>query len=176
VPEAAHFVQFYRDDSELIEALRSFVADGVWRFERVLIIATPEHRALLEERLQRKQLDLGSLESTRQVTVIDARECLRRFIVNGRPDGPRFFATVGEDVRQRIGAGRRLRAFGEMVDVLWRDGNREGALELEALWNDLGRDYSFTLFCAYATDRVAPGSADEQCVCALHQHFIPATA
>ena len=33
-------------------------------------------------------------------------------------------------------------AFGEMVDLLWRDGNAKAALRLEELWNDAGKDLS----------------------------------
>ncbi len=31
-----------------------------------------------------------------------------------------------------------VRAYGEMVDLLWKDGNVDGAVQLEALWNELG--------------------------------------
>ncbi|MDP9275804.1 MAG: MEDS domain-containing protein [Chloroflexota bacterium] len=42
-----------------------------------------------------------------------------------------------------------MRVFGEMVALLWAEGDRNGALVLEELWNDLTRRLSFPLLCAY---------------------------
>jgi len=33
--------------------------------------------------------------------------------------------------------------FGEMVAILWSEGNKVGALELERLWNDVLKDHAF---------------------------------
>jgi hypothetical protein len=46
-------------------------------------------------------------------------------------------------------ADRGLTVFGEMVALLWEDGNHEAALQLEDLWNDLLNDQAFDLHCAY---------------------------
>lgn len=42
-----------------------------------------------------------------------------------------------------------LTVFGEMVALLWAQGNKQGALELEALWNDVLSERTFYLHCAY---------------------------
>jgi len=47
---------------------------------------------------------------------------------------------------------RTIRAFGEMVDVLWSDGRKRAAIALEELWNDLARTRSFALLCGYHLD------------------------
>src|SRR6185312_10486958 len=60
-----------------------------------------------------------------------------------------FAATVGDAVATLAGAGLRIHAFGEMVALLWADGNRDGAIRLEELWNELGERRRFALFCAY---------------------------
>ena len=46
--------------------------------------------------------------------------------------------------------GEPLRLFGEMVALLWDDGDVAGAIELESLWNELASRHSFALLCAYA--------------------------
>jgi hypothetical protein len=58
---------------------------------------------------------------------------------------------VGTLVTQARGEGqaRQVRVFGEMVALLWADGDRNGALVLEGLWNELTRRLSFPLLCAY---------------------------
>jgi hypothetical protein len=45
-----------------------------------------------------------------------------------------------------------VRAFGEMVDVLWRRGQEQAAIALEELWDDLARRHSFALLCGYRLD------------------------
>jgi signal transduction histidine kinase len=68
-----------------------------------------------------------------------------------------------------------LRAFGEMVDVLWRAGNPRAAIRLEELWADLVRGQQIALLCGYAAANFRePG--DSNCfsaVCATHTHVMP---
>ena len=42
-----------------------------------------------------------------------------------------------------------MRAFGEMVSLLWAEELYEAALRLEQLWNDLIGLRACSLFCAY---------------------------
>ena len=43
----------------------------------------------------------------------------------------------------------RVRAYGEIGGLLWRNGNPKAAIRLEELWCDLQRLYGFSLLCAY---------------------------
>jgi signal transduction histidine kinase len=63
-----------------------------------------------------------------------------------------------------------------MVDVLWRDGNREAAIKLEDLWNELARQHSFSLLCAYALSNFYRESdADAfRTICQSHEQVLPA--
>jgi len=72
--------------------------------------------------------------------------------------------------------GARVRAFGEMVALLWAQGNHSGAIRLEELWNDLQKSYSFSLFCAYPMHGVGGEKLTEPHggVCTLHSRVIPA--
>jgi hypothetical protein len=63
-----------------------------------------------------------------------------------------------------------------MVDLLWQRGQKERAIRLEELWNDLAKLQAFSLFCAYRMDNLdarAYGGPLE-CVCKVHTHLIPA--
>ena len=44
---------------------------------------------------------------------------------------------------------RRIRAFGEMVAILWAQGNDGATVRLEHLWNKFSQKAQFCLFCAY---------------------------
>jgi hypothetical protein len=172
-----HFVQFYRTDDYLIECLAGYVAKAMWAGERALVIATPEHRVALEARLRVKNVDVASNTVSGKFVALDAQEMLSRFIVGGKPDPEAFRKVVGEAVRLLTEDGTQLRAFGEMVAILWAADNREGAIELEKLWNELARDYAFTLFCAYPADCVSSkdGRPGMEHICSSHSCVIPFT-
>jgi hypothetical protein len=69
-----------------------------------------------------------------------------------------------------------IRAFGEMVDILWQRGHRVGAQHLEALWNESLRSQGFSLYCAYSIDPLSASSygGPIETVCKAHTHLIPA--
>jgi hypothetical protein len=68
-----------------------------------------------------------------------------------------------------------VRAYGEMVDVLWQRGERDAAIRLEEFWNDLARLQTFCLLCAYYIDHLDPAAyaGPLECVCKVHTHLIP---
>ncbi len=101
---------------------------------------------------------------------VDAREAVSRFMVDGRPDGTGFERVIGGIVRKAVGSGRPVRAYGEMVALLWDEGLVSAAIDVEALWNALGRRYPFSLFCTYPARSVAGDDEFDAFneVCLLH--------
>jgi hypothetical protein len=73
---------------------------------------------------------------------------------SGLPDRELFTATVGSVFEMLLEKRQYLlvRAFGEMVDLLSKDGNTDGAIMLEQLWNELAAKYKYSLLCGYALD------------------------
>jgi signal transduction histidine kinase len=71
--------------------------------------------------------------------------------------------------------GSAVRAFGEMVDLLWKDGNTEGAIRLEELWNGFAAHHRFSLLCAYSMGNfVGTAHAGQfQAICHAHTHVLP---
>jgi hypothetical protein len=172
-----HFVQLYHTDEFLIECLAGFISDGIWKSERAIIIATAAHRNALEERLRQKGVDVASSIVTGQYLALDAQEMLAKFMVEKMPDREAFNATIGRLIEDVTGGGRQLRAFGEMVALLWTDGNREAAIALEQLWNDLSRKHPFALFCAYpaSCSGASTGQVNLEHICSSHSCVISMT-
>ncbi len=161
----SHGVLLYARDDELLAALVGHLVRG-WSAGRVgLVIATPEHRAARHDRLDLLGLTAGV--GVGRLVELDAAATLEQFVVDGVPDPELFDRSVGSLVRDHAADGG-LHGFGEMVDVLWADGNAVGALELESLWSGLQERGSFSLLCAYATAHVAP--ADRPVVTGMHDH------
>jgi len=147
--EREHFVQFYECDSFLISSVSDFMAAGLRAHEGAIALATKPHRDALTRRLCEAGFDLDSLGRRGQCFILDAEETLGMFMIDGLPDAALFRETVGGIIDQLGRGGHRVRAFGEMVAVLFEQGNSAGANRLEELWNDLGKTRRFSLFCAY---------------------------
>ena len=147
----SHEVRLYADDAELVYSLEDFLLRGWSAGGAGIVIATQEHRAALRARLEKDGLE-GSLRGGRLIE-LDAASTLQLFMRDGSPDRGLFHESVGSVVRE-VAAERPLHCFGEMVDVLWAQGNLSGALELERLWAELQEEVPFSLLCSYATEHV----------------------
>ena len=180
VGHRAHAVQFYEHDAFLIELLSRFVGASLVTGDAAIVIATPRHRDALAERLRLRGFDLTIPRGQRRYVPLDAVATLARFMRGGLPDAVLFNELMGpvvEDVRDAARGGRgRIAAFGEMVALLWADGNIEAALQLEELWNRLAEVYSFSLCCAYPMSGFIgnPHAAPFLKICAQHSHVFPA--
>jgi hypothetical protein len=162
-PPRDHEVMFYNVDHDLVEHLAGYVEDGLRAGEACLVIATAEHRAALRERVGDEVLTAAAREGA--FVELDAEDTLRLFLLDGMPDTVLFEGTLGEFVRDQAARGP-VRAYGEMVSLLWAHGQRRSALALEGLWNQLRGSTGFSLLCAYpAADLDARGRAD---VCRTH--------
>jgi hypothetical protein len=163
-----HFVQLYQEVDGLAEAVAEYVGAGLERGEGAVIIATPEHRVAFLARL-------GSVDRSR-LQLLDAEQTLATFMVDGVPQWKAFHQVVGGLIAEMRLQYPTVRAYGEMVDVLWQRGEREAAFRLEEYWNELGKLQTFSLFCAYRMDPLesAAYAGPLESVCRAHSHLIPA--
>ncbi|HEX3600792.1 MAG TPA: ATP-binding protein [Lacipirellulaceae bacterium] len=173
--ESGHFVQFYENDEFLLDSVTAFIETSLSANGYGLVVATPEHRESLHRKLAARGLDLAAAAASGQYVELDAADALSQFMVNGAPDRRRFEDSVGKTIARLTHPTKRLHAFGEMVAILWMEGNRDGAIALEQLWNELSQRHRFALLCAYPIS----GLGDDQSgsfadVCSCHNHVIPA--
>lgn len=171
-----HIAQLYQDEESLIETLSHFVGAGLMHGEAVVVFVTPRHWEACLRQLGAHRVAPQDAELRGQVVVIDARSALSRFMVNGMPDWKKFQDLVGTVLNLTRRQYPRIRAFGEMVDLLWQRGERAAALRLEELWNHLIKVQDLTLCCAYRIDPLNQDT-DHGCVrsiCAAHSHMLPA--
>ena len=176
-----HVVQFYSDDSFLLEGLSRFIGSALGAGDAAIVIATEAHRDELTLRLQALGLDTARSIKQGRFVSLDAAETLSKFMVDGWPDEARFEEVVGgvlKGVTSAVKGGLqpRVAAFGEMVALLWADGQGDAAIRLEQLWNDLAKKHSFYLHCAYPMSGFAHSQDGDPIlkICAEHSHVIPA--
>ncbi|MEA2599598.1 MAG: hypothetical protein QOF89_590 [Acidobacteriota bacterium] len=145
-----HFVQFYEQDSFLIDEVSEFIGAGLQAGQAGIVIATQPHREDLERRFKAGRASSDAPLDPERYIVLDAAETLSQLMVDGWPDEQRFADVVGSVVQRLARNGsRHVCAFGEMVALLWSEGRHDAAIRLEELWNDLARTHSFSLLCAY---------------------------
>ena len=165
----AHVVQLYEREEALLDLLEDFVAGGVSVGDAVVLIATGEHLAAIGERLAAHGLDAGALRASRQYLPLDAEEVMARFMVSGWPDEGLFVEAV-TGIFDRV-RGRPVRAFGEMVALLWARGESGATVRLEHLWNAFSEKEAFSLFCAYPRDAFCEDAALAS-ICGAHSQMI----
>jgi hypothetical protein len=172
-----HDVQFYKTDGYLIQSVVGFLGDAIRAGQPIIVIATEPHRRAFVEGLRMRGLDPDKLYSGQLSVWLDARETLNAFMEGSTPSTELFYATVGS-VFERLLEKRYylvVRAYGEMVDLLYRDGNSEGALLLEQLWNELANHYKYSLLCGYCVDNFLheAGVDGFRRVCDHHRGALP---
>jgi len=169
-----HVVQFYDQDGELARAVGEYLSLAVTSGEVAVVIATEAHRHAFEAEMARAGVDTAQAERAGAVMWLDAAETLSRFARDGEVDPNAFRNVVGPIIRKAAATGREIKAYGEMVALLWDAGHVLGAIELEKLWNCLAVEFHFSLFCAYhihsATGEQHAEALHE--VCRLHTAVI----
>jgi CheY-like chemotaxis protein len=169
-----HEVQFYSDDTVLLDRLVRFVATTLKTGNVAIVVATESHRDRLVQRLKTQDLDVDAAIKEGRYIPIDAVGTLPIFMVNEMPDSARFFEVVGGLIRAASKVGKtehpRVAVFGEWVSLLAAEGNTEAAIRLEQLGNQLTMTYEVDILCGYALTSFH-GEEDEhvfQEICAEH--------
>lgn len=175
IPAAEHMVQLYDGDASLVDSLEAFVRGGLQAGEGVVVIATADHHAWLEDRLLLHGLDLTSAREQDRYIAVDATVSLVPLLRNGWPREDQFVAFVDDLVRRAGARGRSVRVFGEYVALMWARGRQNEALRLEQIWHKLCARHGFPLFCAYPRSVLAKGKralTSTDAVCAAHTTVI----
>ena len=148
--EQFYALQLFSDDAAALSQLvGNFLAAGFASGDAGIIIATPEHRVLIDADLRAHGVDVDVLKRMGELVVLDAREILNTFMVDAMPHDATFDYVLGRVLDQvcRAQPNCTIRAYGEMVNVLWRDGLEAAAIRLETLWSQLAQTRDIKLLC-----------------------------
>jgi hypothetical protein len=168
-----HIAQFFEHEGVLLDTLTGFIGGGLKAGESTIVIATAEHLEALEERLVAFGVDIPLARSADQYIALLAEEALARFMVKRWPDDELFAHLVTELINRARAKGRRVRAFGEMVALLWARGDTAATVRLEHLWHQICQSQIFSLLCAYPkagfTEDPSKSLAE---ICAAHSRVV----
>lgn len=156
----------------MIERVGGYVAEGLDAGETVMLALAERKWDAVDGWLQERGISTTRAALDDRLIVVDAEETLRLITIQGKPVATLFDQYVGDRVAALCEGGRRLRLYGEMVDILASRSDFRAALQLESLWNDLAARYAFRLFCGYSSVNFgdARRASALRSICQAHDH------
>jgi anti-sigma regulatory factor (Ser/Thr protein kinase) len=144
-----HSVHFYEHDWELARTVSGYLVDAVDSGAVAVVLATEAHGRAFAAELASAGIDADEASHSGTLVLLDAAATMAKFMPGGRIDARACRRVLDAIVSDAAATGRPVRAYGEMVALLWEAGDILAAIELEKLWNELGREHRFALLCAY---------------------------
>jgi len=169
-----HLVHFYESDGFLLDSLSEFISSGLSNGETALVVATAQHLAQLQAKLE-QDFDVLQLTLLGRYISLDAEKVLDDLTSSGSLSAARFKESFGNLLAKVTSEQRSLRVFGELVALLCSRGRYAEAIELEELWNGIQQTTPFSLYCAYPLDGFVGGDLSEPLkqICLTHSRIIP---
>lgn len=175
-----HLVGIYEDARQLVDGVVDLVAPGLAAGESAVVVATELHTRGVVSQLRELGTDVDAALREERLLLVDAAELLATFRTADGPDRQHFRGQVGALLERSTAtaATGRVRVFGEMVRLLWEEGDVAGALVLEDLWNELLWGRGATLLCGYPADAFAHERSTDafQAVCDRHSEVVATPA
>jgi hypothetical protein len=175
-----HAVQFYSGEDFFLDSGARFISTALGAGNSAMIIATQVHRDGIVERLKALGVDTeGAVRKGRYVTV-EPTQLIVQLVVDGQLSRIRFDEFLHQfmlPLRAAAESERQLVAvFGEVVGMLWANGEAETAIKLEHFWNELSSQGSYCLRCLYPIASFSDPAQSElfMKLCAEHASTIPA--
>jgi len=169
-----HEVAFYPDDQAFVAGLAHVIKSVLSVGNIAILVATEPHRAGILQRLRADAVDVDAAINHGSFIELDVHETLGKFMVGDMPNANRCAQIVGDLLTHAIKSKNRNHsrvAFcGECAPALLAQGNVEGAIRVEHLWDEITRNYDADTLCGYL-DSVVPGRQDSlvlQRICAEH--------
>jgi len=170
-----HLVEFYETEEFLVATVTEFLVPALRGDDSVVVVATDEHRDMFAEAIGEAGVDVDTAVREGRYQALDAAELLSEFMVDGTPDPVRFRELITSVIDRASAGGREVRVYGEMVALLWADGDVTSTIAVEDLWNELAADRTFSLFCGYPIQGFDVQSRTAfKHICDRHTSVIPA--
>jgi CheY-like chemotaxis protein len=169
-----HAVQFYEDERFLHRAIANFFAEPLGSSDPVVMVARRRTFEGVAEHLA-SGCDVPPVDATSRIVFVDAETALHEFMDGDTPD-PVAFEQGLSRLFAEVRRGREdatIWFYGEMVDVLCREGNHAAAVRLEELWNDRMETDRIAVLCGYSIDTFHQGenAGPLQTICRQHTHL-----
>lgn len=165
-------IQVCQNKTAQIKLLAQYIGDGLSKNEAVIIIARPSLRKSVWSKLQALGFDMDFYKAQGQIKLYDAELLLSNILIDDVIDEHYFHTCIGKPIEAAQAAYGKVRAFGDMVDILWHRGLHDTALQLEKIRNELCQQHQLTVLCTYLRDSIESQSyrstVEWMCKCSIH--------
>ncbi|HTM21872.1 MAG TPA: MEDS domain-containing protein, partial [Kofleriaceae bacterium] len=167
-----HVVRLFEEDSYPAADIAAYLRDGLRAGAALVVLATAPHLQAIRAALDELG---GPAPADGQLVLGDAAAIAARAVVGGEALRPVFDELVGVVVRTGLARFGRVRAYGEIVDVLSRARDPENAVRLEHWWNELMEGRPIELLCGYSLESFAEARsvAVFRRMCSAHGDVVP---
>lgn len=173
-----HGVQFFRpNETALEERVGTYLAEALDAGGSVVAITSPHYVERFSHRLAAHGIDVNHFSRTRRINVLDAQTTLDAiFATSDVADN--FDRIVGDALQIARGAAptSSVRAYGDMVGLLWQQDRKHDLAKLEGIWNDVLQRERFDLLCGYPIDVLGSRfcASELDAILRTHSHVVPA--
>ncbi len=161
-----HSVLFFEEHAEMLRRVVSFVRDGLRNRDFVCLALRPQTRKSVSDALPVGLL--ADAESEGRLLLLDPYASLDLLISGGEVDAVAFETHVADTLRGAKERFGEVRAYGEIVNILWSRGDVTAALNFERAWSELHEEFAFAALCAYPLSRAPESSGHFAALCELH--------
>jgi hypothetical protein len=173
-PQRRHEIEFYSDDAGFVERATHFLAGALKTGGAAIVFATNSHRESLVERLKADGFDMNSAIQQGTYISLNATEAVSNMTVNGLPDHDRWLKDLSGVIESCVRATKtehpRIALFGEGTSLLWAQGNKDAAIQIETICNDLLEELDLDILCAFPQSvlRRADDARALESICSQH--------
>ncbi len=173
-----HIVKVCSDDTLQAQAVTEYIKEGLLKEEAAIVFARTSLRKKVIANLEDLGIDVGHYKSIGKLKFFDAEFILTSFHIDGRVDESAFIDVIGlplQAIKKEFG---KVRVFGEIVNVLWKNAEHAAAMHLEECWHKLCQAIDFSFLCSYSLESLDSTAFDESInlLCQYHKHLIPVHA
>ena len=171
---ARHEVEFYAEDEAYVAGVTRYIEAVLRRGDPVILFATDSHRGRILHRLKAAGVDVDNLIGAGTMVLLDTFEALSAVMVDDKPDAVRceqaVAALIGRAARNSTATHQHVSFCGQCAPLLLRQGNTDGAIQLEHLWDEITSTYGADTLCGYIWSEIPIENREEivQKICAEH--------
>ena len=177
-----HAVHFYSSEEFLVDSLSQFIGTALEAGDSSFVFATQEHLEGIADRLDAQGTDTDAAIKKGRYATFDAAQALAQLTVDGELNRRSFDEFVRGVVLPLKAAAKskpqRVAACGEIVALLWAQGQAVAAIQLEHWWNELAGQGCYSFRCFYPVASFSDARQNELFLklCAEHACVIPHAA
>ena len=148
-----HLAQVYDSDEKLQGAIVSWLAPALADGGGAFMLATRANAAAALERFAGAGPRVREAVSEGRLVILEVEELLERGILGQDAEESKFRAEIEAAVHRMRATlpspDRPIRAWGELVNVLWQANAREQVARVERCWNRIVSEQGIRLLCSY---------------------------